>query len=95
MGIVGDHPEGGVRFELLRQPQEAPGAWVYEGTARTSETEHPVRATIATDGTVVVADAERLPKEIVQRVTLLLRTVWKHASQDGAAPPRRVQRWRA
>jgi hypothetical protein len=95
MGIVGDHPEGGFRFELIRQPEQDAGAWVYVGTARTSEAEHQVRATVAADGTVVVADAASLPKEIAQRVTMLLRTAWKHASQEGSAPPRRVQRWRA
>jgi hypothetical protein len=95
MGIVGDHPEGGVRFELIRGPKQEGGVWVYEGTARTSDAEHPIRATVAADGTVALGDAEALPKELAQRLTMLLRTVWKHASQEGAAPPRRVQRWRA
>jgi len=98
MGIVGDHPEGGIRFDLTRITDEAP--WRYEGSAFTSSSEIRLQAVVASDGTVVVDDEAELPSEVAKRAKLLLRTAWKHA-QDGQAgesatpPPRRVHRWRA
>ncbi len=95
MGIVGDHPEGGIRFDLTRTTDQP--AWVYVGSAFTSEAEHRLGATVGSDGTVTVDDEASLPKEVVQRAKLLLRTAWKHAQEGspGAPPPRRVHRWRA
>ncbi len=90
MGIIGDHPEGGLRFDLDRRTDAAP--WVYEGSAFTPARAHPVRAVVAADGSVVV-DETSLPADIAQRVVMLLRTAWKHA--EGQDPPRRLRRWRA
>jgi hypothetical protein len=88
--IVGDHPEGGIRFDLERTAETAP--WVYEGSAFTSDVDHKLRASVDACGVVTVDDEDALPKEVVQRAKLLLRTAWKHA--DGAPLPRRLHRWR-
>ena len=99
MGIVGDHPEGGIRFVLERTTANAP--WVYEGSAYDREVEHRLRATVDAEGRVTVDEEGALPKDVVQRAKLLLRTSYKHAREVGGdqgepfAPPRRVQRWRA
>ena len=95
MSIVGERPEGGIRFDLVRTTLGAP--WAYEGSAFTHDTEHRLRASIDASGMVAIDDEGSLPKEVVQRVTLLLRTTWKHASSDGRAVtlPRRLHRWRA
>jgi hypothetical protein len=95
MSIVGDHPEAGIRFDLERMTTSAP--WVYAGSAFTNEVEHRVEASIDAAGVVTMVDEATLPKEVVQRVTLLLRTTWKHATRerpDGILP-RRLHRWRA
>lgn len=95
MSIVGDHPEAGIRFDLERTTTSSP--WVYAGSAFTNEVEHRIIASIDAAGVVSVADEAALPKEVTQRVTLLLRTTWKRATSerpDGALP-RRLHRWRA
>jgi hypothetical protein len=97
MGIVGDHPEGGIRFDLERVTEVAP--WVYAGSAFTRDAEHRLRASVDLDGAVVVEDEAKLPKEVVQRAKMLLRTAYRHGAHgpdsSGAAPPRRLHRWRA
>ena len=96
MAIVGDHPEGGIRFDLERPAAGGP-PWVYAGSAFTSDAEVKLRASVDADGVVAVEDEARVPKEVAQRAKLLLRTAWKHATQAeaGAPPPRRIHRWRA
>jgi hypothetical protein len=32
--------------------------------------------------------------ELGEKVRLILRSAWKHGQDDGAAPPRRIVRWR-
>jgi len=93
--IVGDHPEGGIRFDLERTTTEAP--WVYVGSAFTRDKDHRVRASVDGAGVVTVDDEESLPKEVVQRAKMLIRTAYKHAREDGGEglPPRRLHRWRS
>jgi hypothetical protein len=95
MSIVGDHPEAGIRFDLERTTTTAP--WVYVGSAFTNEVEHRVEASVDAAGVVTVMDEGLLPKEVAQRVTLLLRTTWKRATGErpDAILPRRLHRWRA
>jgi hypothetical protein len=95
MGIVGDHPEGGIRFDLARTTTEPP--WVYEGSAFTRDVEHRVRASIDAEGNVVVDAEGSLPLEVVRRVRLLLRNACKRApaADPDGPPPRRLHRWRA
>jgi hypothetical protein len=95
MGIVGDHPEEGIRFDLERTTAAAP--WVYVGSAFTNDVEHRVEASVDAAGAVAIVDEATLPKEVAQRVTMLLRTTWKRAVSERAdAPlPRRLHRWRA
>jgi hypothetical protein len=97
MGIVGDHPEGGIRFDLTRADGGPP--WAYAGSAFTRDERLALRATVDDGGGVVVLDEASLPREVVQRLTLLLKTAWKHANGNGkegtGGPPRRIHRWRA
>jgi hypothetical protein len=95
MGIVGDHPEAGTRFDLTRTTADAP--WVYQGAAFTRETEHRLEVTVDAAGEVTIADEASLPKEVAQRAKMLLRTAFKRAKDEteGGAPPRRIHRWRA
>jgi len=95
MGIIGEYPEGGVRFDLARTTAGAP--WVYEGTASTAGDHHALRATVDAEGRVTVEGAERLPDGLAVRAELLLRTAYRHG-RDGTpdgAPPHRIRRWRA
>ncbi len=96
MGIVGDHPEGGVRFDLERITAASP--WAYQGSAFTPDGEHRIHATVDARGDVSIDDAS-LPDPVVQRAKLLLRTAWKRAKEISgeSAPvlPRRIHRWRA
>jgi hypothetical protein len=97
MGIVGDHPEGGVRFDLDRKSGDAASGYVYEGSAFTHDVEHRVCARVDASGVVTVDDEASLPKEVASRAKLLLKTAWKHARDEGegVAPPRRIHRWRS
>ena len=86
-----------MRFDLARTSAEAP--WVYEGSAFTEGAEHKMRAVLDAAGGVSVDDEAGLPKDVVQRVKMLLRTAHKHALGDEgdepSPPPRRIRRWRA
>ena len=66
-------------------------------SAFTPDARHSVRATVTHDGLVTVEGEDALPKEVVQRAKLLLKTAFKHSEEasPGSAPPRRVHRWRA
>ncbi len=94
--IVGDHPEGGTRFDLTRVTAEPP--WVYEGSVFTPDAEIRLRASVDATGAVTVDDEASLPKEVAQRARMLLRTAQKHGREEAGgagAPPRRLHRWRA
>lgn len=89
MAIVGDHPAHGIRF-LLERGDEPP--FVYDGAAFTPTERHALRVSVAPDGTVTAeGDA---PDPIREQARLLVRTLVRHAADGGAAPPRRILRWR-
>jgi hypothetical protein len=92
MGIIGDHPEGGLRFDLERMTSSPP--WVYTGTLATPGERHALHITVDASGAVVVHDESMLPGDMAQRTKMLVRTVVKHAT-DGRPPPQRIRRWRA
>jgi hypothetical protein len=94
MGIVGHHPETGVRIDVERERAGGP-PWRYEGEAVTPSERFRVAALIAEDGAVSVELQSGAPAGLAEKARLLVRTVWKHAHEDEAAPPRRIVRWRA
>jgi hypothetical protein len=99
MGIVGDHPESGVRVDVERPSQGGP-PWRYAGHAVTATARLPMTAVVEADGAVVVelraeGAASAPPADLEAKVRLILRAAWKHGSEDGAPPPRRIVRWRS
>ncbi len=93
MGIVGQHPETGVRVEVERIENGPP--WTYRGEAVAPDDRFALSARIEADGEVAVELEPRAPGGLGPRIRLLLRAAWKHAHEDGAPPPRRIVRWRA
>jgi hypothetical protein len=94
MGIVGHHPESGVRVDVERAREGGP-PWLYEGEAVTPASRFRLAASVGDDGTVVVDLDPGAPVALAEKVRLLLRTAWKHAEEDVACPPRHIVRWRA
>ena len=93
MGIVGDHPETGVRFVLERGARGASeDAWVYRGDAFTPDARHSLEVHVSQGGDVSVAG--NAPPEIGEKVRLLFRTLYRDAAKSGGEPPRKVVRWR-
>jgi len=88
MGIVGDHPETGVRFVLERTADGYAGTAFLPDAAR-----HALVARVAPDGTVTVEG--EAPADVREKARLLVRTVLRHAASEGTDPPRRIVRWRA
>jgi hypothetical protein len=96
MGIVGDHPESGVRIDVQRDRLGGP-PWRYEGEAATPGERFPLRAVVEADGSVAVelgGDATPARSALAERVRLMMRAAWKHGQESAAAPPRRIVRWR-
>jgi hypothetical protein len=93
MGIVGYHPETGLRLEVERQPGEGP-PWRYQGEAVTPSARFQVAALIAGGGGVSVELQDGAPDTLAEKARLLVRAASKHAREDGGAPPRRIVRWR-
>ena len=94
MGIVGDHPETGLRIEVERRRGSGP-PWRYEGHCVTPSARFPVVATVAEGGMVIVELASEAPAALCDKTRLLLRAAWKRANEDEAEPPHRIVRWRA
>ncbi|HEY8041165.1 MAG TPA: hypothetical protein VIF15_15265 [Polyangiaceae bacterium] len=97
MGIVGGHPESGVRVDLQR-PREGGPPWRYEGEAATPSARLQVAATVEADGRVAVQMATDAPEGLSEKVRLIVRAAWKHTHEHGQqqqAPPRRIARWRS
>jgi hypothetical protein len=93
MGIVGHHPETGVRIDVERDPAGGP-PWRYEGEAVTPMARFRVAAAVAEDGRVSVELEIGAPPGLAEKARLLVRAAWKHAREEEAVPPRRIVRWR-
>jgi len=94
MGIVGHHPETGVRVDVERARDGGP-PWRYEGEAVTPSSRFPLAANVSDDGDVLVELAPEAPPALAEKVRLLLRAAWKHADEEDVRPPRHIVRWRA
>ena len=70
MGIVGGHPETGVRVEAER-PEGGP-PWLYRGEAVTPSERLALQASVADDGTVIVELQGDTPAPLRDRVRLIL-----------------------
>jgi hypothetical protein len=94
MAIVGRLLESGVRVTAERLPAAKP-PWLYEGEAVTRTDHFRLAARLEGDGAVRVDLEPDPPPGLADKVRLIVRAAWKHARDDGAAPPRRIARWRA
>ncbi len=93
MGIVGPHPESGVRVEAERPDTGPP--WAYIGHAVTPTALLALQASISSTGVVEVNLPADAPAGLAERVRLILRAAYKHAEGEALPPPRRIVRWRA
>ncbi|HXN33631.1 MAG TPA: hypothetical protein VN894_17300 [Polyangiaceae bacterium] len=94
MAIVGHPLESGVRVAVERQSAGGP-PWQYAGEAVTKGERFRLAAKVDADGAVTVEMKPEPPAGLVDKVRLIVRAAWKHAADDGTAPPRRIARWRA
>ncbi len=94
MAIVGHLLENGVRVAVERRRAEGP-PWDYEGEAAVKGERFRLEARVDADGTVTVELTPEPPTGLADKVRLIVRTAWKHASEDGVDPPRRIARWRS
>lgn len=98
MAIVGDHPQRGIRF-ILQLSERADGGsveappCVYEGAAFTPDVRYVMRILVDGDGNATCGDSA-VPDDIREKARLLVKTMVKHATSEGTAPPRRIMRWR-
>lgn len=96
MAIAGQRPETGARIELTRPRRAASedaAPWTYEGHVHVPDASHPLRVTVAEDGTVEVA-LDGGTADLAEKVRLIVRTSVRQAKADGDAPPLRIVRWR-
>ena len=107
LSIVGERPESGVRIDVTRPLSGGP-PWRYEGEAVTPEARFRMLAVVEAAGTVSVelpaSEPQPAPasergelRDLREKVRLMLRAVWKHASEEPSGwvpPPRRIVRWR-
>jgi hypothetical protein len=94
LGIIGHHPETGVRIEVTRPLAGGP-PWHYQGEAVTPVERFRLEATVSAEGNVIVDLPSEAPDAVAERTRLLLRAAWKHAAEDAVPPPRHIVRWRA
>jgi hypothetical protein len=95
VGIVGHHPESGVRIAVERSRADGP-PWSYEGEAVTPSARFRVSVMVEADGAVQIRLPTEAPTGLAEKARLIVRTAWRHACDEAAAaPPRRIVRWRA
>jgi hypothetical protein len=94
MGIVGSHPETGVRIEVERAREGGP-PWRYRGEAVTPHARFAMTAAVTATGDVTIDVAPDAPAGLADKARLLVRSVCKHARDESSPPPRRIVRWRA
>jgi hypothetical protein len=94
MAIVGDQPATGFRVSLTRRGDEAPYAYAGE-IALPGET-RALEAVFLASGEVTLEIEGGAPPALVEKVRLLLRTIFKNARAEDpdAPPPRAIARWR-
>ena len=99
MPIASDRPETGVRIKIERDPARAEAPYAYAGAAHVPEASFPVAVVVDGAGQVTVtvepaSDGTRPPPDLAEKVRLLVRTTYRQAQADGAAPAWRIVRWR-
>ena len=94
MGIVGVHPETGVRIAVER-PRDGGPPWLYRGEAVTPSERFEVVIRVSAEGDVAVEAQAEAPHALAEKTRLVMRAVWKHARAEEVPPPRRVVRWHA
>lgn len=94
MAIVGQRPEGGIRVELERRSDGDAPPWIYRGRAATRLGEVSLHVVLSENGEVRVELPPGAPRTVETRVRLMMRALWRHARDEGAAPARRLMRWR-
>jgi len=100
VGIVGDHPETGVRISLERPREANDPPFAYAGEAAVPDATFPLHVTVTAGGEVAVRvepgpEGAPPPADLAEKVRLIVRTVVKQAHAEGGPPPRRIVRWRA
>lgn len=81
----------------IERPRDGGPPWSYAGAVHEPHASHAVRVVVAENGDVTVDLAESAPRDLEEKVRLIVRTVYRQAKNDGEAgrvPPRRIVRWR-
>jgi hypothetical protein len=96
MSIVGQYPEGGVRIDIARAIANGVDGppWHYQGEAVTPSARFALQVLVGADGSIAVELAREAPPGLGEKTRLMLRAVWRHATESEAPPPRRIVRWR-
>lgn len=98
MPIAGDRPETGVRIVIQRDASKADPPWTYAGVAHVPDASFPIAVGVDAAGTVTVtvqpAASATPPRDLAEKVRLIVRTTFRQATADGEPPPWRIQRWR-
>lgn len=93
MPIVGPSPESGIRLQIER-PADGGPPWKYAGEVALPDSSFLVSATVEADGAIELSFTPVAPESLHERIRLILRAALKHAQAEGAAPARRIVRWR-
>ena len=98
MPIAGDRPETGVRIVVERDASKADPPWTYAGSAHVPDASFPIAVIVDEAGTVAVTLGATAgatpPRDLSEKIRLIVRTAYRQATADGEPPPWRIQRWR-
>jgi hypothetical protein len=99
VAIAGERPETGVRIVVERDRSREDPPWAYAGAAHVPDASFPLTVLVDAEGevTVTLSAAEARvepPADLVTKVRLIVRTVYKQAKADDEAPAWRIVRWR-
>ena len=94
--ITGGLPESGFRVELERGAEGPP--FVYRGRLALPEAFYDLRVEVGTDKqvgvTLALPEAHPEAGSLPEKIRLLVRTVVRQTEESGAAPARKIVRWR-
>jgi hypothetical protein len=84
----------GARFEVTRVVDEASGGVVYRGFVHLPEGDRALEVRLDAATGAASAEVEGGDEKLASQAAALVRAATKSALAEGAAPPRKIVRWR-
>ncbi len=87
-------PTAGVRVVVERAEDDGEAAFLYRGFVHLPDRDHALEVRLERPGGAATAKVEGGDAKLEAQAAALVRAATKSAIAEGAAPPRKIVRWR-